>query len=37
MEHVWGSLIIFLAVLLALIPAFVAIARPEFFDYAGEY
>jgi hypothetical protein len=36
MEHVWGSLIIFLAVLLALIPAFVAIARPEFFDYAGE-
>jgi hypothetical protein len=34
-EHVYGSLIIFLAVVLALIPAFYSIARPDFFDYAG--
>jgi hypothetical protein len=34
-EHVYGSLIIFLAVVLALIPAFYSIARPDFFEYAG--
>jgi hypothetical protein len=33
-EHVWGSLIIFLAVLLALLPAFYSIANPSFFIYA---
>jgi len=33
-EHVWGSLIIFLAVLLALLPAFYSIADPDFFIYA---
>lgn len=33
-EHVWGSLIIFLAVLLALLPALYTIANPSFFVYA---
>jgi hypothetical protein len=33
-EHVWGSLIIFLAVLLALLPAFYTILNPAFFVYA---
>jgi hypothetical protein len=33
-EHVWGSLIIFLAVLLALLPAFYTILDPSFFVYA---
>jgi hypothetical protein len=33
-EHVWGSLIIFLAVLLALLPAFYTILNPTFFVYA---
>jgi hypothetical protein len=33
-EHVWGSLIIFLAVLLALLPAIYTIFDPEFFFYA---
>jgi hypothetical protein len=32
--HLWGSLILFLAVLLALCPAFYAIADPDFFNYA---
>lgn len=32
--HVWGSLIISIAVLLALLPAFYAIADPDFFIYA---
>jgi len=32
--HVWGSLILFLAVALALIPAFYSIANPAFFIYA---
>ena len=32
--HVWGSLILFLAVSLALFPAFYSIAHPDFFIYA---
>lgn len=32
--HVWGSLILFLAVSLALCPAFYSIADPDFFVYA---
>jgi hypothetical protein len=34
LTHVWGSLILFAAVLLALCPAFYAIADPDFFIYA---
>lgn len=33
-EHLWGSLIIFVAVLLALLPAVYCILNPEFFIYA---
>ena len=33
-EHIWGSGIIALACLLALLPAFYSIADPEFFAYA---
>lgn len=33
-EHIWGSVVILIAVLLALVPAFVAIADPLFFLYA---
>jgi hypothetical protein len=33
-EHVWGSLIISLAVILALAPAFYSIGDPDFFVYA---
>jgi hypothetical protein len=36
-EHVWGSLIIFLAVLLALLPALYTMANPTFFVYADTY
>jgi CRT-like, chloroquine-resistance transporter-like len=32
--HVWGSLIIFAAVMLALVPALYSIAYPDFFRYA---
>jgi CRT-like, chloroquine-resistance transporter-like len=32
--HVWGSLILFVAVSLALFPAFYSIANPDFFIYA---
>ena len=34
-EHVGGSLLILLAVALALVPAFYAIGHPDFFVYAG--
>lgn len=33
-NHLWGSLIIFMAVVLALVPAYISIANPEFFIYA---
>jgi hypothetical protein len=33
-EHIWGSLILSLAVVLALIPALIAILNPDFFSYA---
>jgi hypothetical protein len=33
-EHVWGSIILALAVLLALIPAFICIVDPDVFVYA---
>lgn len=33
-EHIWGSLILTLAVLVSLIPSFYSIVNPEFFKYA---
>jgi hypothetical protein len=33
-EHLWGSLILGVAVVLALIPALIAILNPDFFSYA---